>query len=377
MHGFTQRTSFNPLLALVLAAASLVSPIDASAYQTSGYKWSNTNVSYSYPADGMLCDDGVGRSNFIAHMACGCTQDQWQRELARALQAWALVTPLNFRLVSDNGSNWGTSGSTQGDSKFGDSRVTGFYSTNSYIGYAYYPGGGTGAGDVFFNTRYGFKVGGTTCSCSGSAYPIYQVAVHEVGHTLGLGHSTVANALMYPTLWGQGPALDPDDVAGMQAIYGSRRHDSFDNAGSNDTLASASTLSTAADPVNATADITTLSDVDCYRITMPASGALQVKVLVSQTSLLAPKLMVYDANGTLLGSATGDYGKDVTVNVASVSQGAVYNITVMGDTANTVPAVGGYKLYVDTPAATTEPPTEPPTEPTPTPKPPRGKGRNK
>jgi hypothetical protein len=46
------------------------------------------------------------------------------------------------------------------------------------------------------------------------------VAAHEIGHTLGLAHSSDPNALMYPSYGGPYRTLGEDDIAGIQAIYG-------------------------------------------------------------------------------------------------------------------------------------------------------------
>jgi hypothetical protein len=49
------------------------------------------------------------------------------------------------------------------------------------------------------------------------------VATHEIGHTLGLGHSAVGGATMAPAIGGTGlgqRSLSPDDIAGIQAVYG-------------------------------------------------------------------------------------------------------------------------------------------------------------
>jgi hypothetical protein len=59
--------------------------------------------------------------------------------------------------------------------------------------------------------------------CSGEFY-IEGVQVHEVGHGLGLGHSNVSGATMYPSVsaCSNGPAsIASDDAAGIVALYGS------------------------------------------------------------------------------------------------------------------------------------------------------------
>lgn len=50
---------------------------------------------------------------------------------------------------------------------------------------------------------------------------VAEVATHEIGHTIGLAHSTDASATMYSMAHfdGRGASLKPDDVAGVSAIY--------------------------------------------------------------------------------------------------------------------------------------------------------------
>ena len=54
-----------------------------------------------------------------------------------------------------------------------------------------------------------------------AGYNFFQTAAHEIGHALGLDHSNVPEALMWPHYhFMQNFELPKDDVQGVQALYG-------------------------------------------------------------------------------------------------------------------------------------------------------------
>jgi hypothetical protein len=72
---------------------------------------------------------------------------------------------------------------------------------------------------VFWDAGFQFFTGSS--GCSGGFY-IEDVAAHEFGHALGLGHSAVAAATMYPsisTCSRESRVLDADDIAGVLSLY--------------------------------------------------------------------------------------------------------------------------------------------------------------
>jgi len=73
--------------------------------------------------------------------------------------------------------------------------------------------------DIQFNAQDWDWRTGTGSYCNG-CIDVFSIVLHETGHFLGLGHSAVASAIMYPRYAGHPTQiLDADDVRGICALY--------------------------------------------------------------------------------------------------------------------------------------------------------------
>lgn len=307
-------------------------------HAATGREWASTDVSVSLLPDGTSTDGYA--SSLFAELDAVAPRAAWQREFARALQTWANVSNLNFDFVSDDGSPTGVPGRAQGDSRFGDIRL-GAHPLDRFVAYAYYPSGTTRGGDITLNSDYPFQLG--------KHIDLYSVLLHETGHALGLGHGT-AGTIMYATIKGVYSGLTADDIAGVQAIYGARAHDSFETAAGNNTFQTASTLALSSGVTGLLADLTTLADVDYYRVRLPngAEGTLTVSVDAGGISLLSPKLSVYDGAGRRLAAADagGQYGGKASITLNGLPAGQTVYLVADG-AVNDVFGMGTYRLNAE------------------------------
>ena len=76
------------------------------------------------------------------------------------------------------------------------------------------------SGGIHFNDAVKFTVNPAEGQIS-----FLRVAVHDIGHSIGLGHSTDKDAMMFPFYEKSQHKfqLSEDDVLGVQALYGKRR----------------------------------------------------------------------------------------------------------------------------------------------------------
>jgi hypothetical protein len=85
----------------------------------------------------------------------------------------------------------------------------------------YYSGSTINDADVYTNTKYKFYSSGEADGCS-AEFDIEGIMVHEVGHVIGIGHTTVAGATMYPSVSSCNTGnrtLEADDIAAKNDLY--------------------------------------------------------------------------------------------------------------------------------------------------------------
>ena len=134
-------------------------------------------------------------------------------QIERAFRIWSQVAPIDF-VVKKEGRVHIDIRFASGEHGDGDP----FDGPGNTLAHAYFPQYG---GDAHFDDQEYWTVD------SYAGTNIFQVAAHELGHSLGLGHSSVREALMAPFYQKYKPnfKLHADDVLGIQALYGERDSD--------------------------------------------------------------------------------------------------------------------------------------------------------
>ncbi|XP_064105371.1 matrix metalloproteinase-20-like [Macrobrachium nipponense] len=160
-------------------------------YALEEYRWSSTYLTYR-----------------ITKYPTALYKADVDRGIAAAFKVWEDATNLKFTAV-----NGGHATIEIRFERYEHGHGDSFDGPGGTLAHAYPPAGG---GDIHFDdteewTIYSYK--GTN---------LLQVAVHEIGHSLGLSHSTVKSAVMFPYYKHdqRKVKLDQDDVLGIQALYG-------------------------------------------------------------------------------------------------------------------------------------------------------------
>ena len=237
------------VLAAIFGVLGIVAPASADAFLLdsfrlppsdvpapgvdSNYKWGapvygtpGDTVSYSYIPGGTAC--GILNPTTVGVPTCVVTDPLssflpvgYQAAFGAAFGQWSTYGDIEFANVADGGAavNGGGAGFS------GNIRIGGYNMGHvSTLAFAFFPYPAdtvdSALGDVFFNSYYGWEL--VSDGTGDGAFNMALVALHELGHSLGLAHepSGEAAAIMNPFYSEAFSTLRPDDIAGVQFIYG-------------------------------------------------------------------------------------------------------------------------------------------------------------
>ncbi|MBI1346700.1 matrixin family metalloprotease [bacterium] len=191
------------------------SVVPGAGWPQPGGRGRPVNISYSY-------------SNILDNSLNGITPMQIRDAVEEALSVWAEVAPLVFTEVSDSGplpdaNETSYPAINTPNLRFGHHPFDG---PGGVLAHAYFPLSTSSAGlsgDLHFDDGENWAI-----VPGPGKIDFLEVCVHEVGHTLGLNHEQVREAVMNPfyaeRYLGPGTAfLLTDDIRGVRRIYGRPR----------------------------------------------------------------------------------------------------------------------------------------------------------
>lgn len=171
-----------------------------------------TCITYSFIKAPVAMDIGV--NSFPGSMPAGT-----MAEVTIAINSWAAATDVHFQFVLDNGLPHNAAGAI-GDIRIGAHLIDTVFEV---LAHAFFPppGGISAAGDFHFDDAETWSLAPSQFG----EFDIQTVALHELGHSLGLNHAgAFPEDVMFGSYNGVKRVLTSHDIANITSIYGPGGH---------------------------------------------------------------------------------------------------------------------------------------------------------
>ena len=313
-----------------------------------------SRITWSLVPDGTNL--GGVTSNLQATLDRQIGPGKWWQAIEDAFAQWENFANVNFVQVGDDGAPTNSGNYQQSSNEFGDIRIGGysggfFQGSTSTLAYTLLPpkaNGGSDSGDIFFNTNQTWNVN--------SGLDLESVAMHEVGHALGLDHSTSFYAQMYPYYKGPQQYLDQDDINGVRSIWGPRQEDGLAAGNSNFTSSKAASITPFINGANnqiwlPNQNVVSPDESYWFKVTTPANASNNLTVQVQSwwLSELSPDVTIFNSSLKGLARATAPtsaYGAVIAASISNATPNTTYYIRMEGS-AGFANASGAYAMTVN------------------------------
>ena len=193
----------------------------------------------------------------------------WNSAFEAAMNSWS-SSGFRFAVVRSSSDPCNTSDRRNGVRFHTSVCGSAFGSTTLAVTRSWRTGATTVETDIVFNANRSWDLYGGARG-SQTAIDFQRVAVHELGHALGLNHEQDTSAIMAPSV-GNIRAPQADDIAGVRALYGASVAASGDDYGNS--IGAAHNIA----PNSTTSGvIDSGTDVDYFRINLRSRGRLALR----------------------------------------------------------------------------------------------------